>query len=114
VRGPLCLLVVALLAGCGEAEEPVSPADPNRPVQAPADQPSAIPPPAAPADCRRLSRRLVGRTHTAARALADEARCPLRVVVEDGRSLPVTDDLQRSRINVRTERGVVVEIAGLF
>jgi hypothetical protein len=113
-----CLFALALaIAACGEADEPVSGADPDQPVQAPADTsppggPAAEP--ASPARCRRVSRRLVGRQLGAAHSIARKAGCALRVVVEDGRSLPVTEDFSRSRINVRIEDGEVAGVAGLF
>jgi hypothetical protein len=116
MRGSIWLVPVALtllLAACGEADEPASTADRDRPVQAPAEHPRGATP-ARPAECERVSRRLVGRRLGAARATAERAGCPLRVVIRDGQSLAVTEDFSPSRINVRTERGLVVEIVGLF
>jgi hypothetical protein len=111
---PLAALALMLVVvGCGEANESVPAADPEQPVQAPADQ-VATPAPAAPKHCKRVSRRLVGRSVGAARSIARKARCSLRVVIEDGRNLPVTEDFSRSRINVRVDDGEIVEVVGRF
>jgi hypothetical protein len=111
---PWLLVMLALgLAACGDAEPPEPAADPDQPVQAPARHEPTGPPPD-PAACERLSRRLPGRGVDEAEALAREARCALRVVERDGRSLPVTEDFSESRINVRVRDGVVTEVAGLF
>jgi hypothetical protein len=114
VRGLILIAITVLLAACGEADEPTAAADRDRPVQAPAEPSPPVASPAAPRECKRVSRRLVGRRLRAARAVAERASCPLRVVIRDGRSLAVTEDFSPSRINVRTERGVVGEIVGLF
>jgi hypothetical protein len=120
MRGSTWLIALAatlLIGACGDDAEPVSGADPDQPVQAPAE-PS--PPgarsdePAGPARCKRVSRRLVRRPLGRAHAIARRTPCPLRIVVQDGRSLPVTDDFSPSRINVRVERGKIAEILGLF
>jgi hypothetical protein len=62
----------------------------------------------------RVSRRLPGHSLAAAHAIAAEARCPLRVVIQDGRGLPVTEDFSASRINVGVDDTRVSEIVGLF
>jgi hypothetical protein len=46
--------------------------------------------------------------------MAEEPGCVLRVVSEDGRSLPVTEDFDPSRINVRVAGGRVTENLGLY
>jgi type IV pilus biogenesis protein CpaD/CtpE len=100
----LLVVVIALVAAAC--------ADPEQPVQAPARHDTAEP--SDPAACKRLSRRLVGRSLEEAQSMAREARCALRVVSQDGQDLPVTEDFSHSRINVRVESGQVTEVAGLF
>ena len=107
----LLLLLALVAAGCG-SDEGGSAASPDQPVSAPAQQhPEA---PVDPAVCERLSRRLAGRSLDKAMSMARAARCVLRVVSQDGRALPVTDDYSTSRINVRVEAGNVAEVTGLF
>jgi hypothetical protein len=109
----LLWLLPLVLAACGEAGEPVAVPSPEQPVQSRAEHPRE---PAArpPTSCRRVSRRLVGRQLPAAERIAAKARCPLRVVIQDGKSLPVTEDFSPDRINVRVDRGEVTEVLGLF
>jgi hypothetical protein len=110
-----CAIVVALgLAACGEADEPASTAGPDTPVQAPAKPAPPATTPAPKADCKRLSRRLVGRRWVEAELMARKRRCPLRTAIRDGRNLALTEDFSPSRINVRVDDGVVTEIVGLF
>jgi len=107
----LLLLLALVAAGCGSDEgEPA--ASPDQPVSAPAQHDTEEP--VDPAVCERLSRRLVGRSLDKAMSMARTARCVLRVVSQDGRGLPVTEDYSTSRINVRVEAGKVAEVAGLF
>ncbi|MDP1850505.1 MAG: hypothetical protein Q8K79_22130 [Solirubrobacteraceae bacterium] len=54
----------------------------------------------APAGRRLDARRLIGLTTRAARDLAAEFDCRVRVIERDGRALPHTQDLRRDRINV--------------
>jgi hypothetical protein len=111
----VCLLVVlALLAGCGEDDDAASPARPDTPVSAPAVPPDPAVQPADPAMCERLSRRLAGWSIERARARAERERCPLRVVKLDGEQLAVTDDYSESRINVVVDAGRITKVAGLF
>jgi hypothetical protein len=107
----LLLLLALLAAGCG-SDDGGSAASPDEPVSAPAQHNTEEP--VDPAVCERLSRRLVGRSLDKAMSMARAARCVLRVVSEDGRGLPVTEDYSTSRINVRVEAGKVAEVAGLF
>jgi hypothetical protein len=113
-RALACVPIVAVLwlAACGDAEQPASTPDPDQPVQSTDVAPKASPRPAK--RCKRVARGVVGRKLPAARAMAQKARCPLRVVIEDGRSLPVTEDFSPDRINVRVERGVVADVLGLY
>lgn len=106
----LVLLLALAAAGCGSAEGEPS-ADPDQPVQAPAqhDAVKAVDP----AVCERLSRRLVGRPLDDARSMVREARCALRVVSQDGHDFPITEDFSPSRINVRVASGKVTEVTGL-
>jgi hypothetical protein len=115
MRVVMCAIVVTFgLAACGEADEPAATADPDRPVQAPAEPSAPATTPAPKADCKRLSRRLVGRRLPQAESMARKRRCPLRVAIKDGRNLALTEDFSPSRINVRVDDGVVTEIVGLF
>jgi hypothetical protein len=107
------LLLVALFAGCGEADESAAPARPDTPVSS-TPQPDPVAQPADPAACERLSRRLEGWSLNRARARAERDRCPLRVVERDGEQLAVTDDYSESRINVRVDAGRVTRVTGLF
>ena len=110
----ICLLVlVALLAGCGEADDAAAPAGPDTPVTAPAVQ-DPVPQPADPATSERLGRRLEGWSLERARARAERERCPLRIVESDGVTLAVTDDYSESRINVSVDAGRVTKVTGLF
>ena len=110
----VCLLVVlALLAGCGEADDASAPAGPDAPVSS-APGPDPVVKPADPAACERLSRRLEGWSLERARARAERERCPLRVVRLDGAGLAVTDDYSESRINVAVDAGRVTKVTGLF
>jgi hypothetical protein len=116
MRSLLALALTLALVACGEAEgggsrpaEPV--AAPEEPVSAPARH-GATPP--APRACGRLARRLVGRTLKAARSLAEERRCPLRVAIEDGERLALTEDFNPNRINVRVDGGQVTRVLGLY
>lgn len=116
-RLALLVAIPIVLAACGETERPVSGADPDQAVQAPAEPAptaGAVTTPPPPAKCRRVSRRLRGRTFATASTITRKARCQLRMVIEDGRSLAVTEDFSTGRINVRVDDGVVTEILGLF
>ena len=109
----VCLLVVlALLAGCGE-DDAAAPAGPDTPVSS-TPQPDPVAKPADPAACQRLSRRVEGWSLERARARAERVRCPLRVVKLDGEALAVTDDYSESRINVVVDAGRITKVAGLF
>jgi hypothetical protein len=110
----LCiLLLIALFAGCGEADESAEPARPDTPVSS-TPGPDPVAKPADPAACERLSRRLEGLALERARARAERGRCPLRVVERDGEQLAVTDDYSESRINVAVDAGRVTKVTGLF
>lgn len=110
----VCLLVVlALLAGCGEEDDSAGPARPDTPVSS-TPQPDPVAKPADPAACQRLSRRVEGWSLERARARAERVRCPLRVVKLDGEQLAVTDDYSESRINVVVDAGRITKVAGLF
>jgi hypothetical protein len=54
------------------------------------------------------ARRLIGLTTRAARDLAAEFDCSVRVIERDGRALPHTQDLRRDRINVDVRDGHVL------
>jgi hypothetical protein len=113
----LCLAtVVLMLAACGgDDAQTASTPDPDQPVGAPADPgPPAGAAPATPRECRRAGRRVVGRSLGAARAALDEARCALRVVIQDGEHLLVTEDFNASRVNVRVDDDRVTKILGLY
>jgi hypothetical protein len=61
------------------------------------------------AEAGRLdARRLIGLRLPAARALAGDFACTVRVIERDGRSLPHTQDLRRDRINVAVRDGHVL------
>ena len=107
------LLLIALFAGCGDADESAAPARPDTPVSS-TPGPEPVGKPADPAACERLSRRLEGWSLERARARAERERCPLRVVRLDGEGLAVTDDYSESRINVAVDAGRVTKVTGLF
>jgi hypothetical protein len=86
------------LAGCGEDTGATPGAgDPDAPVSSTPGQPPA----GAPKECTLAPRRVVGRTESAARALAERHGCVMRVIERDGMVLAVTEDYSESRINVR-------------
>jgi hypothetical protein len=61
------------------------------------------------ADGARLdARRLIGLRLAAARTLADDFDCTVRVIERDGRPLAHTQDLRRDRINVAVRDGFVL------
>ena len=61
---------------------------------------------------RRLdARRLIGLTLGAARELAGDFDCTVRVTERDGRALPHTQDLRRDRINVAVRDGRVLRVS---
>jgi hypothetical protein len=112
-------LVSLAIAACGGGDDPqtASTPDPDQPVQAPADPAptaGAAPTPATPRQCRRVGRRVVGRSLGTARAAAIEAGCTLRVVIQDGEHLLVTEDFNASRINVRVDDDRVTAFRGLY
>jgi len=108
-----CLLLGLALAACGEEEEPAGTSSPDAPVSS-ADEPAASPAPAATpasgAACRRLAPRLVGEALAAAEAHATERGCSVRVALQDGRSLRLTEDYSPARINVRVEDGTITGV----
>jgi hypothetical protein len=106
------VVAAAAAAGCGEDRGFGAAEDPDARVHAPVQRSTR--PPADRATCRRLSRRLPGRRLARAAAMARKARCALRVVIRDGRDLPVTEDFSRSRVNVAVTSATVVRVVGLF
>lgn len=60
------------------------------------------------------ARRLIGLDTHAARAVAADSACRLRVIARDGRSLPHTQDMRRNRINVGVRDGTVIHIDGVY
>lgn len=67
---------------------------------------------APPAD-RFDARRILGLTVGGARRVAAKAGCIVRVIKRDDEDIARTDDLRRNRLNVITERGVIVELEGV-
>src|SRR5919112_3883160 len=103
-RRAAVMTITLFLAGCADFDESAGRGHPDQPVQSPAGRAAssgAGTRPATPAACSAVSRRLVGRSLGAARSIARDARCQLRVVIEDGERLSVTDDFRPGRINVR-------------
>ncbi len=60
------------------------------------------------------SERLEGISFEKAEEILDPTQCSLRLVKLDGRSLAVTSDLVKTRINVVVRDGVIVRIDGLY
>jgi hypothetical protein len=87
--------------GAGNADAPVS----STPSQ---------PPAGAPVKCTLAPRRVVGRTETAARRLAEQRGCALRVIERDGMALAVTEDYSTNRINVRVRDSRVTAHDGRY
>jgi hypothetical protein len=111
-----CLLVlVPAIAACGDEERVASAPGPgpDEPVSQAAPEEPPDPDVAAPASaraCRRLGRRLIGVDQGDAMKHASSRGCTLRIAVQDGRALALTEDYQPARINVRVERGVVARV----
>lgn len=127
----LLVLVAVPIIGCGDEEEP--PASPPRDTPTSTTLPDPVPgddlePPDFPAnedptavvcDPERPQElfdatSLVGMRLPEAEARAEAAGCSVRVVVEDGEPLAVTQDFSPFRINVAIRTGTVVEIDGLY
>jgi hypothetical protein len=104
----ICCLALAL-AACGEQEPAATPAGPDQPVSQPQLAPSApAGERASERACRRLGRR--GVRVRDAQARASRRGCTVRIAIEDGRHLALTEDYQPARINVRVQDGVVAGV----
>ena len=106
-----CLLLALTVAACGDDERAASPAGPDEPVAqtAPGGVAPALPVAGA-RSCRRAGRRLVGLDQASAMSLAERRGCTMRIAVQDGVHLALTEDYQPARINVRVRRGVVAGV----
>ncbi len=112
-RAAVLLIAAAVaLASCGGDEErPAAPAAPDDPVMSTPAEPAAPAGPAtSPKACERLGRRLTGVRVPAASDRAARRGCTLRVAVEDGAPLALTEDYSPQRINVRVRDGVVTGV----
>jgi hypothetical protein len=107
-----CLLLALTVAACGADEPAATSAGPDQPVSQP-QRPDASAParePASERTCRRLGRRLIGIEIDAAAARAGRRGCTVRIAVEDGRHLALTEDYQPARINLRVQGGAVAGV----
>jgi hypothetical protein len=61
-------------------------------------------------DLRKIARRIIELSLPEARRIYPN----IRVVMENGRMLPVTQDHQYDRINVATQNGYIVRVVGFY